>query len=141
MNRPRMIRVCAFAAAASAVLVASSAVGQQETAPGPANAQATTYAPAAPMPSGAERMRLRDGLAAAESGDWGGLASLRDSSTDPLVRRMLQWRWASSNEAPLYFADIKQALDELQRWPGRNIMRTRAEQAIFDSRQIRKSVV
>lgn len=134
MNRPRMIRVCAFAAAASAVLVASSAVGQQETAPGPANAQATTYAPAAPMPSGAERMRLRDGLAAAESGDWGGLASLRDSSTDPLVRRMLQWRWASSNEAPLYFADIKQALDELQRWPGRNIMRTRAEQAIFDSR-------
>ncbi len=134
MNRPRMIRVCAFAAAASAVLVASSAVGQQEAAPGPANAQATTYAPAAPMPSGAERMRLRDGLAAAQSGDWGGLASLRDSSTDPLVRRMLQWRWASSNEAPLYFADVKQALDDLQGWPGRSIMRTRAEQAIFDSR-------
>ncbi|WP_083197099.1 lytic transglycosylase domain-containing protein [Candidatus Viadribacter manganicus] len=134
MNRPRMIRVCAFAAAASAVLVASSAVGQQETAPGPASAQATTYAPAAPMPSGAERMRLREGLAAAQSGDWGGLASLRDSATDPLVRRMLQWRWASSNEAPLYFADIKQALDELQGWPARTIMRTRAEQAIFDSR-------
>ena len=133
MNRPRMIRVCAFAAAASAVLVASSAVGQQEAAPGPANAQATSYAPAAPMPSGAERMRLRDGLAAAQSGDWGGLASLRDSSTDPLVRRMLQWRWASSNEAPLYFADVKQALDDLQGWPGRSIMRTRAEQAIFDS--------
>ncbi|ANP44653.1 hypothetical protein ATE48_01305 [Candidatus Viadribacter manganicus] len=129
-----MIRVCAFAAAASAVLVASSAVGQQETAPGPASAQATTYAPAAPMPSGAERMRLREGLAAAQSGDWGGLASLRDSATDPLVRRMLQWRWASSNEAPLYFADIKQALDELQGWPARTIMRTRAEQAIFDSR-------
>jgi soluble lytic murein transglycosylase len=85
------------------------------------------------MPSSGERMRLRDGLAAAQSGDWGGLASLRDSSSDPLVRRMLQWRWASSNEAPLYFSDIKQALDDLQGWPGRATMRTRAEQAILDS--------
>ena len=133
MNRPRMIRVCAMAAAASAFLAASSA-GQQDAAPGPASAQATTYAPAAPMPSAAERMRLRDGFAAAESGDWGGLASLRDSSSDPLVRRMLQWRWASSTEAPLYFSDIKQALDDLQGWPGRATMRTRAEQAILDSR-------
>lgn len=133
MNRPRMIRVCAMAAAASAFLVASSA-GQQDVAPGPATAQATTYAPAGPMPSSAERMRLRDGLAAAESQDWTGLAALRDSADDPLVRRMLQWRWASATDAPLYFTDIKQALDDLQGWPGRTLMRTRAEQAILDSR-------
>jgi soluble lytic murein transglycosylase len=86
------------------------------------------------MPSGAERMRLRDGLAAAQSGDWTGLASLRDGSTDRLVLRKLQWRWASSTDSPLYFADIKQAQDELQDWPGRTSMRQRAEQAIFDSR-------
>ncbi len=133
MNRPRLIRVCAVAAAASAFLVASSA-GQQETAPGPTSAQATAYAPAAPLPSGAERMRLRDGMVAAENRDWGGLAALRDSATDPLVRRMLQWRWASSTDAPLYFSDISQALTELQGWPGRTTMRTRAEQAILDSR-------
>jgi soluble lytic murein transglycosylase len=133
MNRPRLIRVCAVAAAASAFLVASSA-GQQETAPGPASAQATAYSPAPPLPSGAERMRLRDGMVAAENRDWGGLAALRDSATDPLVRRMLQWRWASSTEAPLYFSDISQALTELQGWPGRTTMRTRAEQAILDSR-------
>ena len=133
MHRPRLIRVCAVAAAASAFLVASSA-GQQETAPGPASAQATAYAPPPPLPSGAERMRLRDGMVAAENRDWGGLAALRDSATDPLVRRMLQWRWASSTDAPLYFSDISQALTELQGWPGRTTMRTRAEQAILDSR-------
>src|SRR6185436_10673068 len=57
-----------------------------------------------------------------------------DGTTDPLVRRMLQWRWAAAQEAPLYFSDISQALTELQGWPGRTTMRTRAEQAIFDSR-------
>jgi soluble lytic murein transglycosylase len=77
---------------------------------------------------------LRDGLAAAEQGDWTGLAALRDNATDPLVRRMLQWRWAASQEAPLYFDDIAQALNELQGWPGRTTMRTRAEQAILQSR-------
>jgi soluble lytic murein transglycosylase len=132
MDRPKMIRIGAMVVAASAILVASSAVGQQDATPGPGGAQASTFIP--PMPSAAERMRLRDGLTAAENGDWGGLASLRDSATDPLIRRMLQWRWASANEAPLYFADIKQALDELQGWPGRTTMRTRAEQAILDSR-------
>lgn len=134
MDRPKLIRAGAIAAAATGIiLVASSALGQQEVQPLPPNAEAVGYAPAGPMPSAAERMRLRDGLAAAQSDDWGSLAALRDSASDPLVRRMLQWRWASSNDAPLVFSDIKQALDELQGWPGRNTMRARAEQAIFDS--------
>jgi soluble lytic murein transglycosylase len=127
-----LVRIAAITLAASTLLVASSA-GQQSPL-GPAQAQAVSYTPPAPAASPAERMRLRDGLAAAESGDWGGLANLRDGATDPLVRRMLQWRWASSTDAPLYFNDIKQALDELPGWPGRATMRTRAEQAIFDSR-------
>jgi soluble lytic murein transglycosylase len=114
-------------------LVASSA-GQQGIAAGPATAEAAVYTPPPPPPSGTERMRLRDGLAAAESGDWTGLSLLRDRASDPLVRRMLQWRWAASNDAPLYFDDISQALSELQGWPGRSTMRARAEQAIFDSR-------
>lgn len=133
MDRPKLIRACAGAAAACAVVVASSALGQQEAQPMPPNALAVGYAPAPPMPSAAERSRLRDGLTAAQSGDWGGLAALRDNATDPLVRRMLQWRWASATEAPLSFYDIKQALDELQGWPGRTSMRQRAEQAIFSS--------
>jgi soluble lytic murein transglycosylase len=126
MGGPNLIRIVA-AGALACVLLGASGAGQQDVSSGAAYAQ-----PAAPPPA-AEVMRLRDGLAAADRGDWGGLAALRDSATDPLVRRMLQWRWASANEAPLYFYDIKQALDELQGWPGRTTMRTRAEQAIFDS--------
>ncbi len=133
MDAGRVIRIALTAAAASMALVASSA-GQQTPGPRPAAAEAAAYTPAPPLPSAGERMRLRDGLAAAQSGDWIGLAQLRDNATDPLVRRMLQWRWAISTEAPLYFNDIAQALNELQGWPGRSTMRTRAEQAIFDSR-------
>ncbi len=127
-----LIRVAAMAIAASALLAASSA-GQSENPP-PPNVEATAYLPPPDLPSPAERMRLRDGMAAAGSGDWTGLAQLRDGAADPLVRRMLQWRWAIETEAPLYFEDIAQALGELQNWPGRTTMRTRAEHAIFDSR-------
>jgi len=132
MTTPDLIRIAALAAVSSAILVGSS-VGQS-AAPGPSFAEATVYTPPPPLPSGAEQMRLRDGMAAAERRDWISLAQLRDSASDPLVRRMLQWRWASSADAPLYFSDISQALTELQGWPGRTTMRTRAEQAIFDSR-------
>ncbi len=135
MFAPRLIRIAALAAASSALLVASSA-GQQEVAAGPSAAAAdvVAYSPPPPLPAEAERMRLRDGLAAAERNDWYGLASLRDSATDPLVRRMLQWRLATSRDAPLYFADIRSALEDLQGWPGREGMRARAEQAILDTR-------
>jgi soluble lytic murein transglycosylase len=128
MEAARVLRIALAAGAAGALLAASSAGGQSEIAP----AGASAYAPA--PPSAGERMRLRDGMAAAEQGDWTGLAALRDNAADPLVRRMLQWRWASAQEAPLYFDDIAQALNELQNWPGRTTMRTRAERAIFDSR-------
>lgn len=126
------IRVLAITLAASGVLVASS-VGQQNP-PGPPSAEATVYAPPPPPASAAERMRLRDGLAAAERRDWAALAQLRDSANDPLVQRMLQWRWAASTEAPLYFDDIADALSSLEGWPGRSAMRARAEQAISESR-------
>lgn len=134
MGTTRVIRIALTATAASTLLVASSA-GQQSGAPAaPAVAEATAYTSPPPLPSQTERQRLRNGLAAAESRDWGGLAQLRDSATDPLVRRMLQWRWAASTDAPLYFNDIAQTLNELQGWPGRTTMRTRAEQAIMSSR-------
>ncbi len=128
---PKLIRIAAIGVASSLVLAAVIGVPQLLPAvPGSAAAQTPP-----PQVAAAERMRLREGLAAADSGDWGGLAALRDSATDPLVRRMLQWRWAAATEAPLYFSDISQALTELQGWPGRTAMRTRAEQAILDSRR------
>ncbi len=135
MDANQMTRIGLMALAASAFLVTSS-VGQSGpgTAPTPATADASTYTPPAAMPSATERTRLRSGLAAAEARDWVGLAQLRDSATDPLIRRMLQWRLATSTDAPLTFNDLSQALTELQGWPGRTTMRTRAEQAILDAR-------
>jgi soluble lytic murein transglycosylase len=132
MSAATLIRVTVLTAAASAMLAASSA-GQSQLA-SPATAQAVAYTPPPPLPSAAENMRLRDGMAAAERDDWGVLVQLRDSASDPLVRRMLQWRWAISTNAPLDFDDLSQALEVLQNWPGRTAMRARAEEAIFDSR-------
>jgi len=132
MEANKVTRIALTALSASAFLVASSA--GQSTAPSLAVAQTTSFAaPPAPPPAG-EMMRLRSGLAAAESQDWVGLAQLRDGATDPLVRRMLQWRLATLPEAQVSFRDLSQALTELQGWPGRTTMRTRAEQSVLDSR-------
>ncbi len=132
MVAAKLMRITTIAAAMSCLLVASSAGQQGAAAPSPAVAAATA-SPLSRVPE-AERMRLRDGLAAAESRDWTGLMALRDGASDPLVRRMLQWRLATSSEAPLYFSDLRAALNDLQGWPGRTNMRARAEQTILDTR-------
>ena len=137
MHRARLIRIFALAGLASMALTASSA-GQQDggVTPPPAAAapEAAVLGPPPPLPPAHERARLRDGLAAAESGDWTSLTRLRDNASDPLVRRMLHWRMAAFAEAPLDFEEIAGALRELEGWPGRATMRTRAEQAIFSVR-------
>lgn len=130
---PRLIRIGVVSIAASLALVASSA-GQQSATPGPSAVEAAAaLAPPPPPVSAAERQRLVQGMSAADANDWSGLAQLRDGASDPLVRHMLQWRWAASTAAPLYFDDLSRALTDLQGWPGRTIMRTRAEQAILNS--------
>lgn len=132
MDRAKVILIALLAGAAS-VLVAASSSGQQSADTQAATAAATLPSLPAPL-SAAEHMRLRDGLAAADAGDWYNVTQIRDAATDPLVRHMLQWRFAASTEAPLSFDELAQALDDLRGWPGRVTMRTRAEQAIFDSR-------
>lgn len=133
MDAARLIRV-GLAVVACSALLGSGEAGLSTAQPRPATAESAAYTAPPALPVSAERMRLRDGLAAAEQRDWVGLAQLRDNASDPLVRRMLQWRWAASTDAPLYFDDLSRALNALQGWPGRTTMRTRAEQAILDSR-------
>jgi soluble lytic murein transglycosylase len=134
MELPKLMRIVLLAAATSTMLAASGA-GQQGTAPQtPDSLNAALTLPNPPRVSDAELSRLRDGLAAGDNEDWAGLAQLRDAASDPLVKKLLEWRWASAQRAPLYFDDLRTALQDLQAWPGRTAMRTRAEQAIFDSR-------
>lgn len=134
MEVPKLMRIVLLAAATSTLLAASGA-GQQGTAPqAPDSVNAALTLPNPPRVGDAELSRLRDGLAAADNEDWVGLAQLRDGASDPLVKKLIEWRWASAQHAPLYFDDIRTALQDLQGWPGRTTMRQRAEQAIFDSR-------
>lgn len=134
MEMPKLMRIVLLAAATSTLLAASGA-GQQGTAPqAPDNLNAALTLPNPPRVADTELARLRDGLAAADNEDWAGLAQLRDGASDPLVKKLLEWRWASAQRAPLYFDDLRTALNDLQGWPGRTSMRQRAEQAIFDSR-------
>lgn len=88
---------------------------------------------ATPLPPAAEIARLRAGISAADSGDWASVRAARAAASDPLVRRILQWRLASDMSAPASFDEIRTALDQLTNWPGRETMRRRAEQQIFDS--------
>lgn len=123
-------------AAVLALLLAASTAGLTQRGAQAQEAQATSLAPAPPLPApgSPEYNRLSIGLSAADSGDWTGLAIQRDGAIDPLVRRILQWRYATATDAPLVFSDVAQALRELQDWPGRAGMKARAEQAIFSSR-------
>jgi soluble lytic murein transglycosylase len=139
MHISRIVRVTLLAASSTLLLYGSSVGQQAAIGPVPAATAPASDATSASQlqftpPSDAERERLRAGLAAADAGDWANLASLRDGASDPIVRKILEWKWASSSDAPAYFDDIRAALNDLQGWPGRTAMRTRAEQAIFDSR-------
>ncbi len=87
-----------------------------------------------PRPGSTEYVRLSAAIAAADAGDWGAVRAARDAAADPLVRRILQWRFASASDAPIYFEDQRDALRDLQDWPGRAAMQARAEQAILNSR-------
>ncbi len=104
-------------------------------APGSAHVQtpgvgAVSYAG---MPSAGEISRLREGILAAGANNWDGVRGARSMAADPLVKRVLQWRLASDMDAPATFEELRIALDQLQGWPGRDTMRRRTEQAIFDS--------
>jgi soluble lytic murein transglycosylase len=129
-----MIRIGALALCASLALAASSAGQQTGGLTGPATAEATAYTALPPPPSASERARLVQGMSLADTRDWAGVAQTRDAAGDPLVRKLLQWRWAASTDAPLYFDDLSRALTDLQGWPARAVIRARAEEAILDSR-------
>ena len=83
--------------------------------------------------STADQSRLREGLFAAQSRDWMGVRTARSMASDTLVRKILLWRLAGLQNSDATFEEIDNALKELQNWPGRDTMRKRGEQLIFDS--------
>ncbi len=131
MDRRWIIGLSVAAVAAVAGVLTSTTVTPRLASA--QEAQTVAFTPP-PMPSASEITRLSAGLAASDAGDWAGLASARDNAADPLVRRILQWRYASAEDAPLDFNAIRDALATLQDWPARATMQSRAERAISSSR-------
>lgn len=134
-RRSQLSRMAGVAAAAAAAVLFQSSLAQTDGAVTPASTTAvqSSITPPAPLPQ-AELDRLRIATKAASEGDWESVRALRQSSNDPLVRRMLLWRLASDRSGPGTFEEVRLALQELPGWPGREQMRRRGEQAIFDSR-------
>ena len=127
--RPRAIGGSLRAAALAigmGLLAASS--GAQTTPTSAISAAATTP----PLPNW-ELDRMRNALAAARAEQWDEVRAYRAAAVDPLARRILLWRLAVARDAPATFGEMDSALKELSGWPGRDVIRRRAEQAIMDS--------
>ena len=118
-----MTRTASAAAAVALALFSFSSGGDAQQAPGP---------PRVVVPD-ADLAQLRLGLNAAMMGDWNGVRTARAMATDPLVRRILSWRLASALNSDALFDEVDGALKDLPGWPGRQTMRKRGEQLIFDS--------
>lgn len=76
---------------------------------------------------------LRDGLQAATFGDWTRLRTARSQANEPIVRKILTWRLAAAQNSDAQFDEVDAAMLQLPGWPGRETMRRRGEQMIFDS--------
>jgi soluble lytic murein transglycosylase len=72
----------------------------------------------------------RQGLRAADRGDWSTVRSLIAMSGDANVRGLLLWRLVTADSMPGSFSEHDQALRELRAYPQRRTIRIRAEERI-----------
>ena len=77
-------------------------------------------------------LMLERGLAAAEDGEWDEVRDARRRISDPIARRLLLWRIATSDE-DTSFMELDLALDELEGWPQYGMIRSEAEFKISTS--------
>jgi len=84
------------------------------------------------MPS-AEFAQLKLALFAADDGEWDKVRTARQTLRDPLARRLLLWRIASSSSSNPSFAELDEALTSLGDWPMRRTIQTQAEEKISSS--------
>lgn len=112
-------------AAAPELSVNSVTAVQTAASPAPA----LTLRPATPAPS-ASTFALSRALAAAERGDWNGLASMQYEASDPVVKNLIMWKRASDGVPGMTFDELNTALTMLPDWPKTARMRTRAEEII-----------
>jgi soluble lytic murein transglycosylase len=117
------------ALAAMAIFAACGRAQEPAQSQQPATPVAWSPQPVAPS----DVSLLRDGLQAAQFGDWSRLRVARSQAAEPIVRKILTWRLAAAQNSDAQFDEVDAALLQLASWPGRETMRRRGEQMIFDS--------
>lgn len=83
--------------------------------------------------SRSDKERLEEGLEAAREGDWQKVRTYRESMSDPVGRKVLLWREASTGMNSASFAELEQTLRDLKDWPGMASVRENAEEKIASS--------
>lgn len=95
----------------------------------PAAAPAVTYRVAAPL-SGAESMKLKEAVEAAQTGNTTRAKQIQATLTDGLARRVIDWAMIDSAGTNLGFFDLDTARRELWGWPRASRRQVAAEKAL-----------
>lgn len=81
----------------------------------------------------ADTERMEAALRAAVDGNWSKVRTYRETISDPVARKVLLWREASTGMNSANFAELDRTLRELQNWPRLGSVRENAEEKIVDS--------
>ena len=82
----------------------------------------------------ADKERFELGLEEARDGDWSAVQRLRGQISDPVARKVLLWREASTGMNSADFDELNQTLKDLDGWPGLGSVRENAEEKIVNTR-------
>lgn len=115
-------------------LVCAQADAQAPSTPAPPAqaapaASAATYRTVAPL-SGAESMKLKEAVDAAQAGNTTRAEQIQATLTDPLARRVVEWAMIDSAGTNLGFFDLDTARRELWGWPRASRRQVAAEKAL-----------
>ena len=113
--------------AATAGLIAGPALAQSVPVPRPKPEPAPFTQTLPPQ----EFNRLAAAFEASRDGDWGAVRAAIPSINDPVARKLLLWRIATSDEQTS-FRDLANHIEQLDGWPNTNAMKRDAEYALSD---------
>ena len=80
-----------------------------------------------------ERLKLNDGLEAADAGAWSRVRSIRRQLNDDAAADLLLWKIAANNSSSASFDELSLAMERLSGWPYSDRIRRYAETALAES--------
>lgn len=80
--------------------------------------------------SAGDRALYASAFALGETGAWGAARTAAATAGDPLLSKVLTWRWLQDQDGGASFAEIARFIDENPDWPGLSQLRLQAERAM-----------